>query len=85
MATSNAIITVCETNTPALESIAPVRKGNAAEPACPTLAANPESPSVKMTTRNLELETNSYASHIPIAPLCTFFGTVSVRTYGPTG
>jgi hypothetical protein len=41
---SKATIMGCNTFTPDLEAMAPVRKGKAADPACPTVAANPMPP-----------------------------------------
>lgn len=38
----------CRTLTPAFEATAPVRNGNAADPACPVLAENPSGYNVSM-------------------------------------
>jgi len=40
----------CRTLTPALEATAPVRKGKAAEPAWPVLAANPSEYNYSVST-----------------------------------
>jgi hypothetical protein len=82
MPTSKVIIIGCRASTPAREAIAPVRKGNIAQPMDPKLAVNPSAELVGCEGNSILM---LVCFDAPIAPRWSSCGRTVVMTYSPTG